>query len=575
MKHPSGHLRLVIGVLTLLLAALAPTPLAGESAPPAESSPEGDLEAARSLFERNLNAIRQRDRQAYLACYLNSEDFIRVGPAGPQMGYEPHATLSSDDSWPDLFEGVDLRLVPIRPGVVFGTYRYRVVYGNDELSGISERIFLDTPDGWRIAMSSAFTAPAGTPPPARALTGATLIDGTGAPPIPDAVVVLRGGRVECAGTRQECPIPEDVVKTELPGYWITPGLIDAHVHFSQTGWADGRPDFTDVREFFPYEAVMADLRAHPDRFFGSYLCSGVTGVFDVAGYPWTLDLPDQAEGNTLAPHVAATGPALSTVDHWLNLPGEKQLLYLKDEATARSLVKYLAALEVDAVKGRGSGRRLGGRRSGTAPGGARHRAEGGEGGPPGRREDAGPQRRGPARGRRVPPDGKGPDDVGSKEPSRLDDPLKCVDPSTRARLSLTPAIRAEHLRQAPKEPGAGRSPMTASGNLKQIHEAGITVAMGTDAGNPLTLPGVSVFDEMMAMEAAGMSPMDVIVAATRGGAMAMGRLGDMGTVERGKAADLLVLGADPTETVANFRALMLVARGGVVRLQPEHRAPLR
>jgi imidazolonepropionase-like amidohydrolase len=117
--------------------------------------------------------------------------------------------------------------------------------------------------------------------------------------------------------------------------------------------------------------------------------------------------------------------------------------------------------------------------------------------------------------------------------------------------------------------------MTASGNLKQIHEAGITVAMGTDAGNPLTLPGVSVFDEMMAMEAAGMSPMDVIVAATRGGAMAMGRLGDMGTVERGKAADLLVLGADPTETVANFRALMLVARGGVVRLQPEHRAPLR
>ena len=77
--------------------------------------------------------------------------------------------------------------------------------------------------------------------------------------------------------------------------WITPGLIDAHVHFSQTGWADGRPDALDVRAKHPYDQVEADLKANPDRFGKSYVCSGVTSVWDVGGYPWTLRLHDRFE----------------------------------------------------------------------------------------------------------------------------------------------------------------------------------------------------------------------------------------------------------------------------------------
>ncbi len=88
--------------------------------------------------------------------------------------------------------------------------------------------------------------------------------------------------------------------TDLKGLWITPGLVDAHVHFCQTGWADGRPDAFDVRERYPYEEVEADLRAHPERFFRSYLCSGVTAVFDVGGYPWTLDLRARGPRTTRA-----------------------------------------------------------------------------------------------------------------------------------------------------------------------------------------------------------------------------------------------------------------------------------
>jgi imidazolonepropionase-like amidohydrolase len=78
---------------------------------------------------------------------------------------------------------------------------------------------------------------------------------------------------------------------------------------------------------------------------------------------------------------------------------------------------------------------------------------------------------------------------------------------------------------------------------------------------------------MEAMQAAGLSPMQVLVAATSGGARAMGRESDLGTLEAGKKADLLVLSADPTGDVANFRSLSYVMRGGVLRTPAELRPP--
>jgi imidazolonepropionase-like amidohydrolase len=88
--------------------------------------------------------------------------------------------------------------------------------------------------------------------------------------------------------------------------------------------------------------------------------------------------------------------------------------------------------------------------------------------------------------------------------------------------------------------------------------------MGTDAGNPLTLHGPAVYAEMEAMQAAGLTPMEVLVASTRGSARALGRQSELGTIEAGKLADLLILGADPTADIANLRQLRYVLRGGVL-----------
>ena len=582
------------------LLPLAPGERQGEGATPHQN----DVAAARALFERNLDAIRRRDKAAYLACYLDSEKLAKTGADGMSLGYADFVK-SAGENWPDTFDASDLDLVSLRPGVVYGTYRYRVRYGSDEQTGVSERVFVNTPKGWRIAVTTAFAATTGTPPPARAIVGATLVDGTGAPPVSNATVLLRAGKIECAG---RCAIPDGVTVIDGRGLWISPGLVDAHVHFSQTGWADGRPDALDVRDKHPYEVVEADLKQHPERFFRSQLCSGVTSVFDVGGYAWTVSMAHSGEFGARAPRVAAAGPLLSTVDHWLNLPGEKQLVFIPDADTARKMVRYLASLNSDAVKVWyivTPERKVEDSAPAVLAAGDEARkaklplivhATG--------LAEAKVALRAGARFLVHSVDDKPVDDeflelakkngtiycptltvVGgylrmygsalSHQPPVVDDPNGCVDAATRAKVAesatvAAPAGLSERLTKRKESNGAAER--TSAANLKRVADAGISIAMGTDAGNPLTLHGPSVYAEMEAMQAAGLTPMQVLIASTSGGARAMGAGKETGTVEKGKSADLLVVAGDPTKDVANLRKVRYVVRGGVVRSIEELKA---
>ena len=580
-------------LLALTLTATSPAP-----------AHTTDVAAARALFERNLDAIRRRDKAAYLACYLDSEKLAKTGADGMSLGYADFAKAAGE-KWPDTFDASDLELVSLRPGVVYGTYRYRVRYGSDEQTGVSERVFVSTAKGWRIAVTSAFPAPPGTPPPARAIVGATLVDGTGAAAVPNATIVLRDGRIDCAG---RCAIPAGVTVVDGRGLWVTPGLVDAHVHFSQTGWADGRPDSLDVRDKHPYEAVEADLKRHPERFFRSQLCSGVTSVFDVGGYAWTVSMAHSTELGARDPHVAAAGPLLSTVDHWLNLPGEKQLVFVPDADTARKTVRYLASLGSDAVKvwyivtperkvedsapavlaageeARAAKLPLIVHATGLAEAkvalraGARFLVHSVDDKPVDDEFLELAKKNGTVYCPTLTVVGgylRMYDAVLSRKPPTVDDPNGCVDAATRAKVAesasvAAPAGLAE--RVANRKKGRVDAEGISAANLKRVADAGIPIAMGTDAGNPLTLHGPSVYAEMEAMQAAGLTPMQVLIASTRGGAMAMRIDKETGTVEKGKAADLLIVAGDPTKDVANLRKVRYVVRGGVVRSIEELKA---
>ena len=102
-------------------------------------------------------------------------------------------------------------------------------------------------------------------------------------------------------------------------------------------------------------------------------------------------------------------------------------------------------------------------------------------------------------------------------------------------------------------------------NLKLVFEAGITIALSTDAGNPGTLHGLSVYDELEAMQRSGIPASQIIPMATRNGASAMRRANDFGTLQAGKMADLIVLEKDPSADVSNFRSITHVMRGGLLR----------
>jgi hypothetical protein len=114
-----------------------------------------DSATALALFRDNIDAIHKRDRARYLATYVHSPRLVRNGPQGPEFGYEDWSARR-ESTWPDTLIATDLRVVPIAPGVVYGTYRYDVRYGDSTSTGISERVFVRTADGWRIAVTSAF-----------------------------------------------------------------------------------------------------------------------------------------------------------------------------------------------------------------------------------------------------------------------------------------------------------------------------------------------------------------------------------------------------------------------------------
>jgi imidazolonepropionase-like amidohydrolase len=435
-------------------------------------------------------------------------------------------------------------------------------------------------------------------PPASsyAIVGATLVDGTGAAPVEDAVVVVGDGRILCAGPRADCTVPGDAETIDAAGAWLTPGLIDAHVHFSQTGWYDGRPDAADFRDQYPYPDVIADLEANPQRFFDAYLCSGVTSVFDVGGYPWSWSLRSRFQDDHSAPRIAAAGPLLSTVDFWLNLPDQRQFIYMADDETVRSAVQSHAAFETDAVKiwyimppqppDTARVQRLvrAAAEEATAQGlplivhatglwEAKDAIRAGASllvhsvwSEPVDDEFIALARES---GVVYTPSNTVVEGYQHAARGTVDGslyPLECADERSRDLVASPPsADRVPASRLSPERDRATQRRIEiGQQNAKRLHDAGVAITVGTDAGNPGTLHGPSIYREMELLQEAGLAPMDVLVAATKIGARAMGREGELGTVEEGKFADLLLLDADPTQDIANARQIRWVMKGGVM-----------
>jgi imidazolonepropionase-like amidohydrolase len=103
-------------------------------------------------------------------------------------------------------------------------------------------------------------------------------------------------------------------------------------------------------------------------------------------------------------------------------------------------------------------------------------------------------------------------------------------------------------------------------NTGKMRSAGVKLAVGTDAGGPVgyNFQGYNTPREVELLVEAGLSPMEALVAATRTGAEVIGVANEVGTIEPGKRADLLLLAANPLDDIRNLRRIETVVQAGQV-----------
>ncbi|WP_329390085.1 amidohydrolase family protein [Streptomyces sp. NBC_01351] len=438
-----------------------------------------------------------------------------------------------------------------------------------------------------------------------ALTGVTVIDATGRPPRPDMTLLIRGQRIVALDRRACLPVPPGVKILDLPGKYVIPGLVDAHVHS------------------IPSEQISPPL----------YLANGVTTVREMSGTPLLHRWRAQVErGELLGPRSIIAG---HIIDGAPTIGDPALFVEVATETQARQAVRQAKEEGADFVK-------VYSRLSGDL-----HRAIADE-----------------ARRQRIPFAGHCPDavplssasaagqlsiehlystwyDTSTREQElrariaelkigrgdfvtwlrevhRLEwDSVTSYSPRKAAavfatlsrnrtrvvptlvvygvldrpddvvltdeRLAYVPVSATEGWRWALDNIiKAGRTPEETAQRralldrrldfVGELDRAGVPVLAGTDAGDlPFVIPGFSLHDELASLVRAGLSPMRALQAATIEPARMFGLADSLGTVEPGKIADLVVLDADPLADIRNTtRIHTVLVRGRCI--SPEQRA---
>jgi imidazolonepropionase-like amidohydrolase len=377
-----------------------------------------------------------------------------------------------------------------------------------------------------------------------ALSGATIIDGTGRPPIPDGVVIIRDGRIAEVGPRASVMIPADMTTVPLTGKTLVPGLWDMHTHFTQVEWAP------------------------------VYLAAGVTTVRDMGNeFEFITALRKSIEsGSSLGPRILMAGlidgPGPNAFGvYYASTPEEGKRLVAKYHDAGFEQIKIYSLVTpamVEAICA--EAHRLGMTVTGHVPNGMTIV----EAAAAGMDHVAHLPIRGEA----------GTDDV-NKTIAFLKDHHTVVDPTQSWGELLGHALGAP---VAAFQPGIVRIPAplnrifsnagsagidaaTARSRVerglrivKALHDAGVPVVAGTDEG----VPGHSVHREIELYVEAGFTPLEAIQAATIVPARAMKLDRELGTIEAGKRADLVVLNANPLETIKNIRSVRWTISAGRV-----------
>jgi len=400
-----------------------------------------------------------------------------------------------------------------------------------------------------------------------AIVGGTLIDGTGAAPVADAAVVIRKGRIVATGPRSKVKIPKHANVVDAKGKFILPGLWDMHAHFEQVEWGP------------------------------IYLAAGVTTVRDCGNeLEFITAVRDAiAQGRGLGPRlllagvVDGTGPLALGVERVDTLEQARSWVDRYHDARFQQM-KIYSSVKLEELKAvTDEAHRLGMTVTGHVP----------EGLTAFQTVEAGQDQinhisyiadimhaplpetatRADRRNAIINIDLNSPES--QKALAFLKDHHTVVDP-TIALYELFTATTAKP--PASFEPGVDKIAAELAGQVtdveppnetsdaqekvfqKQVaivgalHRAGITIVAGTDQA----VPGHSLHREIELYVQSGFTPLEAIQSATTVPAHVMGLDKELGTIETGKRADLILINGDPLQDVHNTRNVEYVITNGTM-----------
>ena len=388
------------------------------------------------------------------------------------------------------------------------------------------------------------------------LKGGTLIDGSGGAPVENAVVVIKGARIEAVGRAEAVKTSQEADVIDVTDKTVMPGLIDAHLHLwgiksmNQVTWIIDPPHLRAMR------AVMDAWRL---------VDAGFTTVRDCGGMLALYLKRAVEEGSIVGPRVVASGMALSqTAGHadWHFVPqewGARAMIGRVADGVAevRRAAREQLREGADFLKIMTSGGVMSEKDKPTASQYSMDeiRAFVEEA------RNAGVRTATHAQGRQGIKNAllAGVDSI--EHGFYLDE--ECIELMLAQGSFLVPtfAIVQAIVTKGPKV-GVMESSIRKGRQVQQVqtqafkraYEAGVKCGLGTDyLSDPMSPMGENAVELQMYVEKAGLSPMEAIVCATRNNAELLGLGDELGTLEAGKLADLIVVDDDPLQDIAVLR----------------------
>lgn len=405
------------------------------------------------------------------------------------------------------------------------------------------------------------------------LKAARLIDGTGASPIPNAVVVVTDNNIVAVGPANSVTIPADAKVIDLGNVTLLPGFIDAHTHLVGRVLGDPEGDMAPARDFESFAAILSveNARATLMAGFTSVRNVGASGRFDDMALRKAIN-----EGWTPGPRMETAGHALGIRGGHCDSNGFRPGLMDRgiEDGIAdgveqiRAAVRYQIKYGADVIKTCATGGVLS---EGDAVGATQYSFE----------ELKALVEEANKLDRKVAAHAHGTEGIklavragvtSIEHGSFLDE--EGVRLMKEHGTFLVPTLSAAETVERAAKAGvlkglrAEKAFAAAAAIRKSIKMAvanKVQIALGTDAG--VVPHGTNAHEFALMVEWGGMSNMDSIVAGTMNGAKLLGWDKHVGSLQPGKWADIVAVSGDPLADIHVMQNVVFVMKNGVVYKQ--------